>query len=136
MNNSSRKTTVFKLMIGVFVALLLIGFGWSRYSRPDAGSAYSVATDAVEAGGEDQVKSLIVRMYKWKDANLTDGDFMPVTNAEGSKYVGIDFGKHTARLDVLRRTAFFTDELLGSYDDIAKAIDKKLKNGEYLWPAG
>lgn len=133
MSNNAKKNKVFKLMVGVFVALLIVGYGWTRSGKPAATSDTVTAQQPV-AGDDEQLKSLVIRMYKWKDQNLTGGDFEPVGN--GKSYTGIDFDKHTLRLEVLKRTGFFSDELLNSYDSIAKAIDSKLKSGELKWEGG
>ena len=135
MSNTAKKTKVFKLMIGVFVALLIVGYGWTRSGKPAATNDTADAQPAT-LNDQEQVKSLLIRLYKWKDAHLSGSDFEPVSDEKNSKYVGIDLDKHAARLDVLKRTAFFSDKFLANYDSIAKAIDRKLKSGELEWSVG
>lgn len=136
MSNAKRKTSVFKLMVGVFVALLIVGYGWTRKDKP-ATSTDTATPQQTVASDDEQVKSLVVRFYKWKDENLDDGDFVPLSNDISNKYIGgIDVDKHASRLDRLRKSGFFTEDFLASYDSIAKAIDKKLKSGEFEWQVG
>ena len=135
MSNNARKTKIFKLMIGVFIALLIVGYGWTKNEKP-AETAGTVNVQPSDISDEEQLKDLIVRLYKWKDKHLPSGDFVPLSNTDSSKYVGIDLDKHTAKLDVLRRSGFFTDEFLSNYNHIAKTINEQLKNETLVWKVG
>ena len=134
MSNSSNKVRVFKLMIGLFVGLLIVGYAWTRNGKP-AANANDIAT--IEKGDKKQVKNRLVQLYKWKDTQLGEGDFVPLyDDGDSRKYIGLDMAKHSLRLDVLKKSGFFSDDFLSSYDNIAKGADSKLRNGELEWLVG
>ncbi|MCZ8020130.1 MAG: hypothetical protein O9294_00075 [Cytophagales bacterium] len=73
-----------------------------------------------------QLLSLTKQIYKWHlDNNYVDFPYLYVNN---SVFTGIDWKKHTARLESLKATNFFTDNFIRNYNKIAHTLDSSIKS--------
>jgi hypothetical protein len=79
----------------------------------------------------------IRNVYEWIETKGSKIDFDVITgNGQDRNYIGIDWVKHTKRLEELKSTNFFSSEFIDTYEKIAHSIDKRLKDGSIVYPVG
>jgi hypothetical protein len=120
-----------KLYITTLTTILLLIFLISSCNGGSNNKKISFSRDSTQTSiNNDSVEltALIRKLYKWHEAELADTnayDF-PTTKTD-SFYIGIDWPAHQRRLVELKKTNFFSQEFLKTYNHIALQIDSFIK---------
>lgn len=91
--------------------------------------------DTSQESEEEQLKSLVQKMYIWQQAKEERSVDFDVKGNE-IKYTEIDKKALDAKLKTLKESNFFTQNYLDNYTRISNEIDKRLKDGFYEYFVG
>jgi hypothetical protein len=105
------------------LSLLLTCITISSYAQATTPKSVNTPT----ATDKKAIRDLLVKTYKWQEANTSVVDFEPVLDKKEERYIGLDYKIHQKRMTALQNTGFFSAEFLQNYDAIAKGIDTRLK---------
>ena len=85
---------------------------------------------------EEPLTALIQNMYKWKETQAKQGDFIPKEDPSSDLYVGLDVEEHQRRISELEQSGFFSPIFLERYHAQAIQIHTALLEGQTEWQVG
>ncbi|MDI9862967.1 hypothetical protein QM480_01420 [Flectobacillus sp. DC10W] len=121
------------MKISIYIlTMLLTSFELSIYAQetPKKNASSVVSSD------KKAIRDVLVKAYKWQEANTSDVDFEPISDKKEERYIGLNYKIHQKRMVSLEGTGYFSKEFLQNYDAIAKGIDARLKSNKDEWMVG
>ena len=85
---------------------------------------------------KEPLTQLVQNMYKWKETQAQQRDFLAKEDPTSNLYVGLDVKEHQKRLAELKKSGFFSSVFLERYHAQALQIHTALLEGTTEWPAG